>query len=303
MAVRIGLSITSRLDVDDVRSGATDLLARTKAARDADLDLLCIGDHHVSAVPYFQNVPTIGRLLGEWGDRQAGALFLLPLWNPVLVAEQVGTLASFSSGPFVLQVGLGGGQRQFAGMGEALAGRAARYDEAIRIVDGLLRGDEVSSEVFGVDGARIAPRPPEPVEWWVGAGAPKALDRVARLGASWYGNADLTPVSAREQLAMLGEASARHGTTPPRLVVRKDVLVTEEPADARRLGDALLEQGYRGLPPEAVAYGSPEQVAEQLAVYDELGFTDIIVRTMAVGPDIAQESIRLMGDVRRLLAG
>ncbi|HEX2564828.1 MAG TPA: hypothetical protein VHK25_12975 [Acidimicrobiales bacterium] len=32
----------------------------------------------------------LGRLLAEWGDRPAGALYLLPLWNPVLVAEQVG---------------------------------------------------------------------------------------------------------------------------------------------------------------------------------------------------------------------
>lgn len=300
--MRVGLSITSRLDVADVRTGAADLLARTRAARDGGLDLLCIGDHHVSPVPYFQNVPTIARLLGEWGDRQAGALFLLPLWNPVLVAEQVGTLASFASGRFVLQVGLGGGRRQFAGMGHALAGRAARYDEAIRVVDELLGGAEVSSEAFGVDGARISPRPPEPVEWWVGAGAPRALDRVARLGASWYANADVTPETARRQLAALGEASARHGTTPPRLVIRKDVLVTEDPADAKRLGDALVEQGYRGLPPEAVAYGSAAQVAEQLAVYGELGFTDVIVRTMAVDAAVAQESIRLTGEVRRLLS-
>ncbi|MEM9713861.1 MAG: hypothetical protein AAGA17_16705, partial [Actinomycetota bacterium] len=85
--VRLGLSLTSRLDVADPRHGAADLIARTRAARDAELDLLCIGDHHASPVPYFQNVPTIARLLAEWGERPAGALFLLPLWNPVLVAE------------------------------------------------------------------------------------------------------------------------------------------------------------------------------------------------------------------------
>lgn len=300
--MRIGLSITSRLDVADARTGAADLVARARAAREADLDLLCIGDHHISPVPYFQNVPTMARLLAEWGDRQAGALFLLPLWNPVLAAEQIGTLASFASGRFVLQIGLGGGRRQFAGMGERLAGRAARYDEAIRVVDALLRGEEVTSGRFAVERARIAPTPPEPVEWWVGAAAPKALDRVARLGASWYGNADLTPETARAHLDELREASARHGTEPDRIVVRKDVLVTARPADAERLGVALLDAGYRGLSREAVAYGSPAHVAEQLAVYGDLGFTDIVVRTMAVDAPIAHESIRLTGEVRRLLS-
>ncbi|MEM8902768.1 MAG: LLM class flavin-dependent oxidoreductase [Actinomycetota bacterium] len=301
--VRLGLSLTSRLDVADPRHGAADLIARTRAARDAELDLLCIGDHHASPVPYFQNVPTIARLLAEWGERPAGALFLLPLWNPVLVAEHVGTLASFASGRFVLQVGLGGGQSQFAGMGARLAGRAVRYDEAIRVVDALLRGEEVTSEVFGVDAARIAPLPPDPVEWWIGAGAPKALDRVARLGACWYGNADLTPESAGTRLDELREASARHGTTPPKTIVRKDVLVSEDGSLARRLGDDLIAAGYRGLPRDAVAYGSPAEVAEQLAVYGELGFTDVVVRTMAVEPRVAHESIRLCGEVRRLLAG
>ncbi len=301
--MRVGLSVTSRLDVADVRDGAADLVERARAAREADLDLLCIGDHHVSPVPYFQNVPTIARLLAEWGERQAGALFLLPLWNPVLAAEQIGTLASFASGRFVLQIGLGGGRRQFGGMGQALAGRAARYDEAIRVVDGLLRGDEVTSETFAIDRARIAPLPPEPVEWWVGAAAPKAIDRVARLGASWYGNADLTPETASSQLEVLRAAGARHGTRPDRIVIRKDVLVTADADAARRLGDALVEGGYRGLPREAVAYGSPAEVAEQLAVYGELGFTDVVVRTMAVEPRIAHESIRLTGEVRRLLAG
>jgi hypothetical protein len=45
-----------------------------------------------------QNTPMLGRLLAEWSDRPAGALFLLPLWNPVLVAEQVGTLAAIAAG-------------------------------------------------------------------------------------------------------------------------------------------------------------------------------------------------------------
>ena len=67
--------------------------------RDAGLDSLFVGDHHNVPVPYYQNVPMLGRLLAEWDDRPAGALFLLPLWHPVLLAEQIGTLASIARGP------------------------------------------------------------------------------------------------------------------------------------------------------------------------------------------------------------
>jgi alkanesulfonate monooxygenase SsuD/methylene tetrahydromethanopterin reductase-like flavin-dependent oxidoreductase (luciferase family) len=62
----------------------------------------------------------LGRLLAEWGGAPAGCLFLLPLWNPVLVAEQIGTLASIAQGPFIMQCGLGYGEAQFAAMGANL---------------------------------------------------------------------------------------------------------------------------------------------------------------------------------------
>jgi alkanesulfonate monooxygenase SsuD/methylene tetrahydromethanopterin reductase-like flavin-dependent oxidoreductase (luciferase family) len=300
--MRLGISLTSRLDVDHPREGAADLVARARAARAAGLDLLCIGDHHATPVPYYQNVPTLGRLLAEWSGGQAGALFLLPLWHPVLVAEQIGTLAAFADGPFVVQTGLGGGHEQFAAMGVPLKGRAAVYDESLRVVAALLAGETVSSETFGIVDACISPVPAEPVEWWIGAGAPAAMERVARLGADWYGNADLTPSTARAQIAVLREACDRHGHVPRKLAVRKDVIVLDDGDEARRLGDALMAGGYRGLPHDAVAYGSPSDVAEQLAVYADLGVTDIVVRTMAVPAAVAHRSIEGLGEVRRRLA-
>jgi hypothetical protein len=70
------------------------MIARAAAAHRAALDSLFVGDQHVSATSYFQNTPLLGRLLAEWGEAPAGCLFLLPLWHPVLVAEQIGTLAA-----------------------------------------------------------------------------------------------------------------------------------------------------------------------------------------------------------------
>ena len=101
------------------------MAGRTHPRRgDAGLDSLFIGDHHNVPVPYYQNVPMLGRLLAEWDDRPAGALFLLPLWHPVLLAEQIGTLASIASGPFIMQCALGGGAEQFDALGVSMRARA-----------------------------------------------------------------------------------------------------------------------------------------------------------------------------------
>src|SRR5208282_4680862 len=125
-------------------------------------------------------------------NRPAGCLFLVPLWHPVLMAEQIGTLAAMASGPFIVQTGLGGGAAQFRAMGARLRDRGRLLEEGIAVVSALLKGESVDSEPWGLSGARIAPLPPNGVEWWIGAAAPVALDRAARVGDCWYGNADLT---------------------------------------------------------------------------------------------------------------
>ena len=113
----------------DARDGARWMIERARAARDAGLDSLFVGDHHNVPVPYYQNVPMLGRLLAEWDDRPAGALFLLPLWHPVLVAEQIGTLASIAPGRSSCSARSGGGTEQFGAFGaadEAIGSRASK---------------------------------------------------------------------------------------------------------------------------------------------------------------------------------
>jgi alkanesulfonate monooxygenase SsuD/methylene tetrahydromethanopterin reductase-like flavin-dependent oxidoreductase (luciferase family) len=309
--MRIGISIGTAFSTTGSRGqreGPASVLGQMRAADRAGLDSLTLGDHHSTGPGgYVQNVPMLGRLLAEWTDRPAGCLFLVPLWNPVLMAEQIGTLAALSSGPFIVQAGLGGGAAQFEAMGADLTQRAARLEEGILVAQALLRGEVGDSGLWAVKGARVAPLPPEGTEWWIGGGVAKAIDRAARLGDCWYGNADLTPETAARDIALYQEACARHDRTPVRIPIRKDVFITEGRAEAEQVGDALVAGGYRGFERGAVAYGDPESVADQLSVFGELGFTDIIIRTMSpvpaeLGPDAADRSVELAAEVRSRLA-
>src|SRR5437879_12627480 len=115
--MRVGISLTSGHAVKDPREGARFMIERAAAAQRSGLDSLFVGDHHSTPGPYYQNVPILGRLLAEWGEAPAGCLFLLPLWNPVLVAAQVGTLAAITRGRFLFQCGLGYHAAQLAATG------------------------------------------------------------------------------------------------------------------------------------------------------------------------------------------
>ena len=137
--MRVGISLTSGRRVRDPREGARWMVERTQAARDAGLASLFVGDHHSTGAAYYQNTPIMGRLLAEWDDRPAGCLFLLPLWNPVLLAEQVGTVAAIARGRFILQCGLGDDRRQFAAMGANIKTRPSAFEESLDIVKRLLK--------------------------------------------------------------------------------------------------------------------------------------------------------------------
>lgn len=277
------------------------MIERARVARDAGLDSLSLGDHHSMPVPYFQGVPMLGRLMAEWStDRPIGALFLLPLWHPVLVAEQVGTLATLCDGPFIVQTGIGDGAGQFAAMSASLSTRGVDLDESIRVIKGLLAGEEMSSPRFGIEGAVVSPRPPQPVEWWIGAGAPGPIRRAARDGDAWYAGPWATPAQMLDMTAIYREACAAEGKEG-RICMRKDVIVLRDADRARRIGTELIEGGYRGLGSESVAYGGVDDVAEQLAPFREIGVDEVIVRCMTIDQADALETLELCGEVRRSL--
>ena len=202
--MRVGVSLTSSHTVADPREGARWMIERAAAAERAGLDSLFVGDHHATPGPYYQNVPMLARMLAEWTDRPAGCLFLLPLWNPVLVAEQVGTLAAIARGRFIFQCGLGDGLAQFLAMGANIKQRPSAFEEAFGIVKRLLAGETVSSQGrFVLENARVTPRPAEPVEYWIGASARVSIDRAARIADGWLASPGLTIAGAREQVGVV----------------------------------------------------------------------------------------------------
>ncbi len=292
--MRIGTSLRSGYAPMDARVGAQWMVERARASAAAGLDSLFIGDHHNVPVPYYQNVPMLGRLLAEWDERPAGALFLLPLWHPVLLAEQIGTLASIAQGPFIMQCAVGGGEEQFRAFDVALRARASRFEACLDTVRRLCAGEDVN-------GVRIAPVPAEPLEVWIGAAAPVAVDRAARLGDAFLIGPEATPAEVRDLVAVYRDACARHGRDASRIAVRRDVHVGADAADAERVAGPVLARGYRGFDPSAPVVGDPAQVAEAFAALGDLGCTDVIVRHLADDQAEVLRSIGRLAEVRSAL--
>jgi alkanesulfonate monooxygenase SsuD/methylene tetrahydromethanopterin reductase-like flavin-dependent oxidoreductase (luciferase family) len=298
--MRVGISLASAHTVRDPRQGARWMIERAAAARRAGLDSLFVGDHHATAGVYYQNVPIMGRLLAEWGDAPAGCLFLLPLWNPVLVAEQVGTLAAIASGRFIMQCGLGYDDAQFRAMGAELRYRPSAFEESLGIIRRLLAGETVSaSGRFAFTNARLALRPSEPVEVWVGASAQPAIDRAARLGDGWLASPSIKPEEAQAQVAYYRDRCRVHGRPPAAVAVRRDIYVADSAADAQATLGAMAAGGYRGFDPAALIAGTVDEVAKRFRELAAMGYTDVIVRHLTNDQPKVLASLGRLAEVRK----
>tara|TARA_E500000331_G_scaffold356905_1_gene416715 strand:+ start:2331 stop:3251 length:921 start_codon:yes stop_codon:yes gene_type:complete len=295
--MKIGISITSAYPTAAGRDGAAQMIARARAAADAGLDSLFVGDHHVVPTPYYQNTPILGRLLAEWDERPAGALYLLPLWNPVLLAEQVSTLSCIAKGPFILQCALGRSEHQFNAMGVNIKYRPSAFEQSLATLRALWRGESVSLEGRWVfEKAKIAPLPPEDISIWIGASAPVAIERAARLGDAWLAEPGTTIKEAAQALTIYNEALARLDKEVPKTVaIRRDIYVADSDKDARHVRQIVEDNGYRGFDPDALVIGDVSSVADTFNSIGELGYTDIIVRNLhSVGEKAVASTERLI---------
>lgn len=81
------------------------------------------------------------------------------------------------------------------------------------------------------------------------------------------------------------------------------MFISDDDRRGVEIGQGLIDQGYRGMRSAAsVAFGGVERVAEQLSVFADLGFDEVVIRTMVgIDQDEAVRSIELAGDVAREL--
>ena len=300
--MRLGVSLNSAYLVDEPREAAGQMLERASAASAAGLDSLFVGDHHGVPVPYMQNTPILGRILADWHGPTAGALYLLPLWHPTIVAEQLGTLAALTDSRIVLQCALGASD-QFAIVGQQTRDRVTRFEIGLDVVRRLLAGETLSDEPtpWGPISGSISPMPDYRVDVWIGADVDAAIDRAARLGDAWYGSVQLPPADLAATFNRYRDRCAALDRTPTCFPVRRDVYVSADQADVARVIDPVVAAGYRGMDPAALVTGTVEQVVDQIGELGELGFTDVIVRQLAPDQTDALASLERLGAVRATL--
>src|SRR5260370_26536720 len=121
------------------------LIEQVRIARASGLGSLMVGQHFVSSpLQMFQAMPLLARLAAEAeGMRLGPGLLLLPLLNPVVVAEETATLDWLTGGRAIIGLGLGYRPEEFASIGLPIKERVPRFVERAAVIKKPWRDDVV----------------------------------------------------------------------------------------------------------------------------------------------------------------
>jgi probable F420-dependent oxidoreductase len=210
--------------------------------------------HAVYPAPFYDPFATLAWLAGETERIELGTtVTILPYRNPLSTARVAANIDQFSNGRFVLGVGVGWSEAEYAALGVPFAQRGAITDEYLAAIRTLW-----TSEVASMDGrfvsfrdVRTAPGPvrlPHP-PIWVGGSSAAGIRRAARFADAWH------PIDPRLDwlrdtgLPRLRAAAAEAERPMPALCPRINLRLSPTDLDdeERRAGVGSLAQVQRDL--------------------------------------------------------
>ncbi len=234
--------------------------------------------------------------------------------NPAVVAKTIGTIDHISGGRAI--AGLGGawheGEHTANGIefGASVGQRLDWLDEAVAALRPLLAGETVTSPPGGRYAFKALQHLPAPVNGRIpimvgGSGEKKTLRTVARYADMWNGMGSL------ELMTHKVEVLRRHcedvGRDPAEIEFTLGIKATirDSEAEAVRVWKAAMEHNRTPMSRvenDATFWnGTPEQLAEKLGPFLELGFVTVISEHPA--PYDTETLERLIGEVKPLVAG
>ena len=240
---------------DDPARRFAETVEQVRLIRALGFDSIWGGEHHATpGFHYFPLLPFLQRLAAEADGLWVGTnLILLPLHNPVEVAEIGAFLDVITGGRFLLGVGLGYRPEEFALFGVPMAERVSRLVEGVEIIRRLWTEDGVThrGRHWQLDGVSIRPRPlqrPRP-PILVGSQVPAGIARAARIADGWMVVPVPTVDEFAAQAAAFAGARAAAGLPPSRHVCRLlEVACAPDEATAIRRAAPFLLDEVRGVP-------------------------------------------------------
>src|SRR5215468_4801892 len=147
--MRFGLLLTNQhLPSTPVVERFAETIEQVRLARDLGFDMLAFGQHFLSTeFQMLQPAIAAARLAAEAGSMRIGiTIYLLPLLNPVAVAEEAASLDVITGGRFIFGIGLGYRDEEDHAFGLNRGERVGRLRAHLGVIQKLWTGEPVDFE-------------------------------------------------------------------------------------------------------------------------------------------------------------
>ena len=215
-------------------------------------------EHHFADDGYTPSPLVIASAIGaRTREMRIGTnLMLLPLHNPVRLAEDSAALSLLTGGRFDLGVAIGYRQLEFDAFGRKLSHRPSLLEEGVAIIRRAWAGESIACDGkrFSFPDLRIAPLPERPPRILIGGLSEPAIERAARIGDGF-----LSTLSIGHDIYVAGLEKAGKAPSDGTICAGQWVIVDEDPeATWDRIGDHAVYQLNQYI--EWGAFGPPDDV-------------------------------------------
>ena len=220
------------------------------AASTLGFDWVSIGQHWLSYPTVWpQPIPMLARLAPETGSMQLKtSVLLLPLLNPVDVAESLATLDHLCHGRLVVGVAVGYREDELRTVGLSRRDRAPKLEESIDLLKRLWAGEEVTFDgrytrvECGRMGFRPFQQPHPPLE--MGAQSERATRRAARLVDGVFFGPQVAWADIKTLAGIYREEREMTQPTPGTLGASRCLMLGTSKEDAARRARAYLTKTF-----------------------------------------------------------
>jgi len=221
-------------------------------------DSVWLTEHHFCADGYTPSPLVIAAAIGERTRRMriGTNLMLLPLADPVRLAEDAATLSILTGGRFDLGVGLGYRQLEFDYFGRKLSQRPSLMEEGAAIIRQAWSGEpvQIAGKRFRIDGLPVTPVPKVAPRLFMGGMAEPAIARAARLGDGFLSTGGIGHDVYIKALEANGKSRAQGAICAGHW----GIIAADPEAEAAKVGPHVLYQINQYV--SWGAFGPPEQV-------------------------------------------
>ena len=280
-----------------------------QAAEALGYDGVWLAEHHFSNYGYLSQPLIMATHLAAKTSRiRIGtAVVVLPLHNPLMVAEQAATIDLLSQGRFDLGLGRGYQQYEFQRLGLDLKDSRGRWEEAIEIVARAFTEESFSyqGEYYSFPETNVLPKPyqkPHPPIWVVGQ-SPESIDGAVRRGFHVVTGGAAFPIGRiEERREQFDAAVQRHGQEGQlQFGIQQKIHVTESEEEAVK----MAEHGLWNMRVSLSLRLGREQVEKgrvtDVPIEDEPSIQELVDRHFLFGtPDTVSEKLTRLQDKLRL---